>query len=544
MIRMSLLIGLVVSLSVSAAPATIIVQNVVIPDRDHPDQDRTVNLIIKDGLLDLVTEEGLPEQPGIPSYNADGGVLLGTLRLRESAAFLILDRDPRTDINSLLDTKTFGTFAMANGEVVRNRLDRIREDNQSKQGWFAYTPPPNILPSKYDSRQKWNFYNSDTFTNLFTLGIVLDQTRWESQDRANEMQVGDLTDFDGGEVRAFRFGVIGAIKRWDRPLTYTVLGATTAFDKGFDTDEDDDFLFTDVRLDIPVWGDNTLSLGKQKEPISLERITGLVYLPFQERTAAVDTFLPSRNVGMVLSGGAFTDRMSWAGGVFNDWLDSGGSRSDSSTQWIGRVTGIPLVTEDESNLLHIGFGYRHSNFDEGGRGASDPEANSAPNFIDSGFIPASDKSEIYNYELSWRKGPYWIHGEYTDVDITDSPGIGDLGFHGYHISASWTLTGEMRPYNHKTGIFSPIPIARPVNQNGWGAWEVGLRYSFTDLSDESIQGGEMEVWTLGLNWWLQRNIQATFGFRHVELKRIANGGTLPITGHANGWTSRISIALD
>ena len=63
---------------------------------------------------------------------------------------------------------------------------------------------------------------------------------------------------------------------------------THAFDKGFDVDTDDEFSFADYRLDIPLPSDLTLSVGKQKEPISMERLMGLAYLPMQERAAFLD----------------------------------------------------------------------------------------------------------------------------------------------------------------------------------------------------------------------------------------------------------------
>ena len=63
-----------------------------------------------------------------------------------------------------------------------------------------------------------------------------------------------------------------------------------------------DFSFLDYRLDIPLWGRSALSIGKQKEPISMERIMSLAFEPMQERTAVSDALLPSRNFGVVLNG--------------------------------------------------------------------------------------------------------------------------------------------------------------------------------------------------------------------------------------------------
>lgn len=57
--------------------------------------------------------------------------------------------------------------------------------------------------------------------------------------------------------------------------------------------------------------------------------------------------------------------MTWAGVVFNDWFESSDSIGESATQVIGRVTWLPFVSEDESNVVHLGLGLRHSNGKEG-----------------------------------------------------------------------------------------------------------------------------------------------------------------------------------
>jgi phosphate-selective porin OprO/OprP len=117
----------------------------------------------------------------------------------------------------------------------------------------------------------------------------------------SRIQVGRLPEYDGSEVRAFRFGVVGTLN-FDKLWVYNVSAATATFDKGYSSDDTDSLNFLDWRLDIPVFGDSTLSLGKQKEPISMERLMTLAHVPMQERSVAADTLLPSRNIGVILSG--------------------------------------------------------------------------------------------------------------------------------------------------------------------------------------------------------------------------------------------------
>ena len=180
--------------------------------------------------------------------------------------------------------------------------------------------------------------------------------------------MGDLSDFEGGQIRAARFGVVGTLN-FKRPWRYTVFAMTHAYDKGFDVDTDEEFSFADYRLDIPLPADLTLSVGKQKEPISMERLMGLAYLPMQERGAFIDALLPSRNHGVVLSGAAASDNVSWAVGAFNNWIDSGESFSDTANVFVGRTTWAPAVFQNESNLFHVGLGLRYSDLEAAGPGS-------------------------------------------------------------------------------------------------------------------------------------------------------------------------------
>ena len=228
--------------------------------------------------------------------------------------------------------------------------------------------------------------------------------------------------------------------------------------------------------------------------------------------------------------------MSWATGVFNDWLDSDESFNESANQFIGRVTGLAYLSEDESNLMHLGLGARYTDAKEGLRYFARPEFNQSPVFVDTGILEA-DNSMTYNLEAAWRSGPLWVSGEYT-LNNVDSSSAGDPTFEGYHISASYILTGEMRPYNKRSGVFSPVPVSKSIKQGGWGALEIATRFSSLDLTDGAVDGGQMDIYSLGLNWWLTRTTSFGINYRHVELDRFDADGSF------DGLTTRIVLILE
>ena len=96
----------------------------------------------------------------------------------------------------------------------------------------------------------------------------------------------------------------------------------------------------------------------------------------------------------------------------------------------------------------------------------------------------------------------------------------------------------MRSYNKKSGILGPIPVARTVNQGGWGAWELALRYSSLDLSDKSIDGGKMDIFSLGVNWWLTPTFNVNINYRLIDNEKDG------LNGETTGFMGRVLLVLE
>ena len=167
---------------------------------------------------------------------------------------------------------------------------------------------------------------------------------------------------------------------------------------------------------------------------------------------------------------------------------------------------------------------------------TEPEFNKAWDFVDTGSHQA-DKTQTYNVELAWRRGPAMLLSEYTRTDVSN-PALGNPSFDGYFVEASWILTGEMRAYNNKGGVFGGIPIAKSVYQNGKGAWELYTRYSDINLNDGTIDGGDMQIATLGLNWWLTPFFSVNMGYKYIWNEQ---GGE---KGESSGLLTRLILVLE
>ena len=168
--------------------------------------------------------------------------------------------------------------------------------------------------------------------------------------------------------------------------------------------------------------------------------------------------------------------------------------------------------------------------------------------IDSGAIDAAHASVIGGeFGANWRS--LLLQGEYFAFDFAKRKPITphDLEFSGWYLEGSWVITGEMHRYNVRSGAFqSPRPtrLFAPL-QDGWGAWELAVRYSHANLNDNpgvrgqalalgGIRGGEQNIWSLGLNGYLTPNVRVMFSYLDVSVDRLNPKGTASATPFGAG----------
>ncbi len=124
-------------------------------------------------------------------------------------------------------------------------------------------------------------------------------------------------------------------------------------------------------------------------------------------------------------------------------------------------------------------------------------------------------------------GPFSLQGEYVQA-IVDSINRNNVCFQGFYIMSSYFLTGEHRPYNKKTGAFGRVKPKKNYSSKpdgGKGAWELAARYSYLDLDDKSVNGGRLQDFTFGVNWYLNPNTRVMWNYVFADL---ADGGDADI----------------
>lgn len=171
--------------------------------------------------------------------------------------------------------------------------------------------------------------------------------------------------------------------------------------------------------------------------------------------------------------------------------------------------------------------------------------------ISTGGINAKNASLI-GFDLEGNLDNFYGAGAWTQFSVARQCGAVNAGFgcattttvydhptfSGWYLEGTWVLTGETKPYtpsaiNNEVGAFgNPVP-SRPFSLSGdsWGAWELAARYSETDLDWHpgqvtnatnflpGITGGREKIVTLGVNWYLNRNVKLQLNDMIVKVEK-------------------------
>lgn len=319
-----------------------------------------------------------------------------------------------------------------------------------------------------------------------------------------------------------------------------------------------------------------LTIGQTNEGKSLDSVMSNNYLTFSERALPNNAFLEAGpnskyqigaigeyfekvlDMPYVLRGGITTESIAAPGpgnssdnslGTANNpgGTNSIGSNNNrqafsgnTSYQLVGRGVLVPFKDED-GNLVHTGFwgSWRDLNNTYNKDGSlrtggwlfqSAPDtAIDRTNWANTGnltktkldgknfvTVQQADNIGMFGAELAGAAGPVHAQAEYMAAQVNGQGYDSADLLQGAYVQAGWFITGETRPYDEKKGVWNRlIPRANFLQGDGWGAFEIAARYDWLDMNTDNINGGALDIGTLGFNWYLTPRIRLLTDFVHV-----------------------------
>jgi phosphate-selective porin OprO/OprP len=316
-------------------------------------------------------------------------------------------------------------------------------------------------------------------------------------------------------------------------------------------------------------------VGNLKPAIGLDHLTSSRYLDFLERSHGFDTYYNRDNgfaPGFQIFNYTENERVTWqiTATKPNNTL-FGFSTGGGEWDYCGRITWTPWFEDNGRRMIHLGLGGKYSRLDEGRANLNTRWLlrNGPPNLQNVvAFVNAFGvDQEIINPEFFMNLGPLSVQAEYLGSRVNGVTGfiapttggatvpVPSRTFFSQaaYIQAMYFLTGEHRPYGktalHGSGAaptrvvphrnYFWVPGHSGPNPFSAGAWQVGARYSWTDLNDAGINGGTLNEVTLGLNWFLNPHLKFQWNYD-------IGHRSLPAPGTSDGyyWGFGMRMAFD
>ena len=339
----------------------------------------------------------------------------------------------------------------------------------------------------------------------------------------------DNTDFDVSAT-ALRRARLKGHGQFGKNLKYKI---ETTFDESGDVNLEDAFLSWK-----PDGSPITFKAGHFKTQNSLQEANSSLDEDLIERAAFTDAFELDRRVGFEVS--TKSDNYQVQLGVFGENLEE--IEINDGNEGFA-VAGRAVYKFDVAGgLIHTGasFRYRDQNDADDLRYRQRPFVEQTGRIISTGRIADSDT--FFGGELAGQFGSAWAIGEYTVVNADCAEGstvcTEDPSFTGWSIGGGYVFGGKR---NYSVGKFKRVTIDNPVTEGGWGALSVNARFDSLDLTDEGIQGGELDTFAVGVNWWLHKQTRLQFNYFNSDAT-LSGPNTGPSLGLQDVYAAAVTNA--
>jgi phosphate-selective porin OprO and OprP len=282
--------------------------------------------------------------------------------------------------------------------------------------------------------------------------------------------------------------------------------------------------------------------GKQKQPFGLERLVSASNLPFIER-ALPTAVAGNRDIGAMLYGDLFKNRLSYWAGVFNGVVDGGSADLDDrdGKDAVARVMVQPFRGSSHQRFEGLGIGLAGSyGSQDGALLAPGLPAYRTPGQLvffryradgtDAGTVVADGTRYRISAQGYFYSGRLGVLGEqvYSSQAVRREATSGRMGTNSWQLLGTWVLTGERASY---TGVI-PRHAFEPSAGN-LGAFELTARYhelsadreAFPVFANPANAARTARAWATGLNWYVNRSVKLSADYEQTQFRGgAANGG--------------------
>ena len=466
---------------------------------------------------------------------------------------------------------------------------------------------PTGLNGAFSNNFTWT--SGDGMNSIRLTGRV--QTDYRFADNDFSLTQRDASDRDTSsigdsfELRRARLGVTGTLAgNMDYSAQFNMVGSAPVVDTAF--------------ANFKYLPKMNVQFGRFKQPFSLGQLTSSNDIDFAERSY-VDQVIPGKKIGAMLHGEP-KPGFTYAASVFQEGENELTQEDGEGKRYAGRMTAnfAQFGKGIDNTVLHFGVagvggdyqlrpsvssqttgapgtttsprvtvvGFRSLN-----RGLSNvyraqiggPLTTNVPNAA-SEFGVDVDQT-LFGLESALARGTVKVQGEWVRADYNAVNNVGTnngqsvaasrQGVKGevdtWYVQALWNITGEKWSEAYRAGIFRGIvPLNNFKPGSGWGAWQVGVRYSKYDAGDVTattgggnrIQSGalcdsgssstvlngcakqnaDVDSYGIGLNWILNPMARVMFEWTRTDF----GGETLPldINGVTSGSGATATLASD
>lgn len=288
-------------------------------------------------------------------------------------------------------------------------------------------------------------------------------------------------------------------------------------------------------LDFNRWKGAKIRAGQFKPFFGLERSHSTNFVDFTELSLATNNgtiFNSTYDRGVMVYG----DPLPWLN--YNVYAVNGTGQNNDDVNDAKDVGGrinanFANLAEIKNAVIHVGVSASKGSIAYNSTTATGmsqaTEASGATFFQVAGLQTTRADKERWGLETALAYGPVKLQAEYIDANFDSRKGttLYDNDIKVWYADLNWLVTGESWADAYKSGVFGRLKPKRNFDdKDGWGAFELGLRYSKYDASDfrsllptataTTSYTSEADAWTAGAKWILNPNARVILNYVHTN----------------------------